>query len=68
MNDALELAFKEAKAGGYKGDIESFKTLLETNEKAFSLAHGNAISGGYGGNKTDFSEILGITTISQIFA
>jgi len=60
MNDALELAFKEAKAGGYKGNIESFKTLLETNEKAFSLAHGNAISGGYGGNKTDFSEVLGI--------
>ena len=60
MNDALELAFKEAKAGGYKGNIESFKTLLETNEKAFSLAHGSAVSGGYKGNKTDFSETLGI--------
>ena len=60
MNDALELAWKGAKTGGYKGSIEDFKKLLETDKSAFKLAHNDATNGGYRGNKTDFSNILGI--------
>jgi hypothetical protein len=57
-NQALQLAFNNAKSQGYNGDINSFKTLLSTNDNALKLAHSGATSGGYNGDINHFKNLL----------
>ena len=61
MNEeALILAYNQAKATGYNGTQEDFQSLLMEDEKALDLAYNQAKATGFTGEADAFSDLLGL--------
>lgn len=59
-NPALENAHKIAQKKGFKGDINSFKTLISTNEGALGDVYNSVRSQGYNKDINSFKALVGI--------
>ena len=61
MNEeALILAYNQAKATGYNGTQEQFQSLLTENDSALDLAYNQAKSTGFTGEVDAFGDLLGL--------
>ena len=59
-NPALTNAYKLAQSKGYKKDINSFKTLISSNETALNNIYNEVKTKGYKKDITEFSSLLGL--------
>jgi len=64
-DEALIDSYKLFKDTGYKGTIESYKTLVSTNPDALNDAHKLFVDTGYNGDLNSFSSLIGIKKKSQ---
>ena len=59
-NPALENAYKLAQTKGFKKDINSFKTLISTDEQALGDVYNSARLKGYPKDINSFKALVGI--------
>jgi len=64
-NPALENAHKIAQKKGFKGDINSFKTLISTNEGALGDVYNSVRSQGYEKDINSFKALVGISDVPK---
>ncbi len=67
MNEeALILAYNQAKATGYNGTQGQFQSLLTEDDSALDLAYSQARSTGFTGELDAFGDLLGLKKRIQI--
>lgn len=64
-NPALENAYKLAQSKGYKKDINSFKTLISSDEAALNNIYYEVKNKGYKKDINSFKELVGVTSLKK---
>ena len=64
-NPALENAYKLAQSKGYKKDINSFKTLISSDEVALNDIYNEVKTKGYKKDINSFKELVGVTSLKK---
>ena len=64
-NPALENAYKLAQSKGYKKDINSFKTLISSDEAALNNIYNEVKNKGYKKDINSFKELVGVTSLKK---